>query len=61
MSLTTVLNVTRKQAVPAILEAILGVCDDRLLADMGLERDAGNRLVPAPQDQVAITAFRKAA
>ena len=50
MSLTNVLYYTRLTAVPAIVEAILGTCDDRLLADMGLVRDAGNRLVPAPQE-----------
>lgn len=61
MSFSTVLYYTRTQAVPGIVEAILGICDDRILPDMGLVRDAGNRLVPAPHDDDTAWRLPKAA
>ena len=50
MAFTTFLGRTRAQGLSGILEVILGDCDDRILADMGLLRDPANRLMRAPAE-----------
>ena len=61
MAFTTFLGRTRAQGLTGFLEVILGDCDDRILADMGLVRDPANRLMKAPaEDYISRTASRAA-
>jgi hypothetical protein len=61
MAFTTFLGRTRAQGLSGILEVILGDCDDRILADMGLLRDPANRLMKAPAEDYDFRDASKAA